>query len=103
MSDKEEIVPIILKEKYAGGSENGSLTNYDILQLTNQQSSIIYGPTQFAMKYRVLPCTMTEKLEQGTYNAQEMFSSGLNSIYARANRHLRTSKRKKNGWRHITR
>ncbi|CAF0976990.1 unnamed protein product [Adineta ricciae] len=102
MSVKEEIIPITLKEKYAGGSENSPLTNDDILRLTNQQSSIIYGPTQFAMKYRVLPCIMTEKLEQGTYNAQEMFSSGLNSIYGRANRQLRTSKRKKNGWRHTT-
>ncbi|CAF1184002.1 unnamed protein product [Rotaria sordida] len=60
MNNEDVHSPIILSANYSGGCRNESPTNGDLLKLTDQQGYVIYGPTLFALNYRVLPCTVTQ-------------------------------------------
>ncbi|CAF4802356.1 unnamed protein product [Rotaria sp. Silwood1] len=58
----EDIATIILSSHYSGACDHQPLINEDILKLSGQQRNIIYGPTLFALKYRVLPCTVNQNI-----------------------------------------
>ncbi|UJR20060.1 hypothetical protein I4U23_023194 [Adineta vaga] len=90
MSNEEETLSIILSTKYSGALENQPFTNDQILELTDQQRCFIYGPTQFGLKYRVLPCTMREKSD-----SNNMFMSGYNSFHPNVYRDRSLSKKSK--------
>jgi hypothetical protein len=77
MHDKD--VPRINMPSYYAGeySSFGHVqpTNEDLLTLTDSDKTMIHGPTLFALKYRVLPCTMErcsfDEIERGGKQKQE--------------------------------
>ncbi|CAF1222881.1 unnamed protein product, partial [Didymodactylos carnosus] len=56
---------------------HGQLTNDDLLKLVSPQCSTINGPTLFALKYRVVPCTTIGNANNigGGYNDAYSFTS----------------------------
>jgi hypothetical protein len=102
--NNEDVTPIILSSNYSGTSEHVALTNEDLLKLTDQQGSVIYGPTLFALKYRVLPCTVNRSLNAtlGEYDDAFILSmTGQFSGYGRGRQW--NARRKQGGMYHATR
>jgi hypothetical protein len=100
----EDIAPIILSSNYSGACKHTPLTNEDLLKLTDQQGIIIYGPSHFALKYRVLPCTLNQNLRGSIGNYDDAYTfnmAGQFSIYERGRQW--NSKRKQGGMYHATR
>ncbi|CAF1187591.1 unnamed protein product [Adineta steineri] len=100
--NNEETNLVHLCPKYSGGCEYTPLTNDDLLKLTDQQGQLIYGPSLFALQYRVLPCTMTES--QGNSNEYgDTYTYNMYGRFAALNRGRRwNGKRKKGGMYHTT-
>ncbi|CAF3544077.1 unnamed protein product [Rotaria socialis] len=101
--NSEDVASIILSSNYSGACDHTPLTNEGILKLTDQQSIVIYGPTLFALKYRVLPCTVNPKIHRSTdYVDVSTFNSiGQGVSFARGRQW--SSKRKQGGMYHATR
>jgi hypothetical protein len=57
----EDVSSIKIPLNYSGAHEGILFTNDDLLKSTSQERGVIYGPSLFALKYRILPCTATEK------------------------------------------
>ncbi|CAF3366089.1 unnamed protein product [Rotaria socialis] len=100
--NSEDVASIILSSNYSGACDHTPLTNEGILKLTDQQSIVIYGPTLFALKYRVLPCTVNPKIHRSTdYVDVSTFNSiGQGVSFARGRQW--SSKRKQGGMYHAT-
>ncbi|CAF3723721.1 unnamed protein product [Rotaria sordida] len=101
--NNEDVASIILSSNYSGAYDQKPLTNEDIVQLTDQQRSIIYGPTLFAMKYRVLPCAVNQSIHSasGHYNDASTFNS-IGQFLACTRGRKWSSKRKQGGMYHAT-
>ncbi|CAF2209231.1 unnamed protein product [Rotaria magnacalcarata] len=54
-------IPITLSPNYSGACTHASMTNEELLTLTDQQSCLINGKALFALKYRVIPCAVDKK------------------------------------------
>jgi hypothetical protein len=93
--DNEDAVPITLSSNYSGACEHGSLTNEELLVLSNPDRTMIHGPTIFALKYRVLPCTSDRN--------SDMILSDFNDIHMFSEEMERSSKQKQEGIYHATR
>ncbi|CAF1665687.1 unnamed protein product [Rotaria sp. Silwood1] len=103
MNNENVSSPVVLSANYSGGCGNESFTNGDLLKLTDQQACIIYGPTLFALKYRVLPCTVTQSSSgsQSIYDDIYTYNlAGQFSAYSRGQ--LWSGKRKQGGMYHGT-
>lgn len=57
----EDESSIIISPNYAGAQKRYWFTNEDLLKLTSEEGNLISGPSLFTLKYRILPCTVTEK------------------------------------------
>jgi hypothetical protein len=95
--NKGEVVPTVLTAMYSGGVENTPLSNQDILQVTGPEFSTIHGPTLFALKYRVVPCTMMEDTGSDPANYNDIFIHGMNGVFSNVNRGRRWCGTKKHG------
>jgi len=58
----EDVASIISSSNYSGFCGDAPLSNGDLLKLMDEYGNVIYGPTLFALKYRVLPCRVNENL-----------------------------------------
>jgi len=102
--NNEDVPSIILSSNYSGACEHTPPTNADLLKLTDQQRSLIDGPSLFALKYRVLPCTLNQNLHGSIGNYDDAYTfnmAGQFSIYGRGQQW--NAKRKQGGMYHATR
>lgn len=91
-------------EAYAGSCQHGQFANVDLLQLTNPDRCMIHGPSLFALKYRVLPCTVRENLQISSGSYDDVFAINGLGQFAPFGRTRRTGdKRKMGGMLHATR
>ena len=95
--------PIDLTTNYSGRCEHTPFTNEDLLKITSQMGDTIYGPTLFAMKYRVVPCTVRRNINSGV-NHDDAFTVTLSGQFypSGRGRHWNSSK-KQGGIYHATR
>ncbi|CAF3918916.1 unnamed protein product [Rotaria magnacalcarata] len=94
-------IPITLSPNYSGACTHASMTNEELLTLTDQQSCLINGKALFALKYRVIPCAVDEKHHP---SVEKMilfcFNDDLSSTSPRAKS---SEKHKEPGMYHTTR
>lgn len=81
----EDHNPIKLVSNYSGGCEHSAFTNEDIFKITSQMGDTIYGPTLFALKYRVVPCTLRRNTQHGG-NENDPFTVSLTGQFHRSGR-----------------
>jgi hypothetical protein len=62
--DSENIASTMISSNYAGICEHEPLTNTNILRITKPAKDTIDGPTLFALKYRMLPCTLERRWDE---------------------------------------
>ncbi len=98
---KEDISSIVLSSNYSGTCEHTPLSNEDLLRLTSQAGDTIYGPTLFALKYRVIPCTVRQS-SNGEHADVFTFNMSGQFLPSSRGRHW-SSKRKQGGVYHATR
>lgn len=99
----EDHNPIKLVSNYSGGCDHAAFSNEDILKITSQMGDPIYGPTLFALKYRVLPCTLRRNVHTGM-DENDPFTLNVTGQFYRSGRmrHINSSK-KQVGIYHATR
>ena len=102
--NNEDVSPIIIPPNYSGALGQKLLTNEDLLKLTNQERIMIHGLTLFALKYRILPCTVNQKLYAtlGEHDNAFTFNS-ISQFLALGRGSQCCSKRKQEGVYHSTR
>jgi hypothetical protein len=102
--NNEDLNPIILSSNYSGTCAHTPLSNEDLLKLTSQMGDPIYGPTLFALKYRVVPCTVRRNLNTGpgSYDDAYTFTMSGQFLPSGRGRHWSTA-RKQGGMYHATR
>jgi hypothetical protein len=101
--NNEDVSPITLASNYSGACEHVPLSNEVILNFTDQQRMMIYGPTLFALKYRILPCTLKGSL-QAALGDDDANTFDLNNLFSIGGRERqRCAKRKQEGMYHATR
>lgn len=101
--DNKDIDPINLSTNYSGACEHIPLSNENILKLTDAQTETIHGTTLFALKYRVLPCTVTQNSLSGLGD-DNAFTFTLGGHFSAYNRGRQWSgKSKQGGMYHATR
>ena len=90
----EDHNPMKLVSNYSGGCDHAAFSNEDILKITSQMGDIIYGPSLFALKYRVVPCTLRRNLHTGM-DDNDPFSISLTGQFFRSGRirHANSSKK----------
>lgn len=104
MSNNDDHHSITLSENYSGACNNKPFTNEDIFNLTDQQGYLIYGPTLFALKYRVIPCKLYELTEKPVDLYSDAVTYGLNGAFKLYSRGAQwSSKRKQGGMYHVSR
>jgi len=102
--NNDEVPPVILSPNYSGTFEHATPTNGDLLRLTDPERTVIHAPALFALKYRVLPCTMTGNSEGSTGDYNDIFMYNLAGQFSNLNRGRRwCGKRKQGGMYHATR
>lgn len=69
--DTENTGSTAASASYSGVCEHAPLTNEDILQITKTAKSIINGPTLFALKYRMLPCTLERRWDEDEHGTKQ--------------------------------
>ncbi|CAF3601937.1 unnamed protein product [Rotaria socialis] len=69
-------IPVTLSPNYSGACTHGSMTNEELLTLTDQQNCMINGRALFALKYRVIPCAVNEKHHA---SVEQMFFANYNN------------------------
>lgn len=68
----ENIGAIVVSSNYSGVCEHAPLTNEDILKLTSgSKDVIINGSTLFALKYRMLPCTLERRWDEDKHATKQ--------------------------------
>ncbi|CAF3664255.1 unnamed protein product [Rotaria sp. Silwood1] len=99
----EDLTSTILSSNYSGAYDHKPLTSEEIFQLTNQQQNIIYGPTLFALKYRVLPCTVNPSIHYvGSNYNDASTSNSLGQLLSSTRGRQWSSKSKQGGMYHST-
>lgn len=98
------LLRLLTSSNYAGACGCNSLTNEDLLKLTDEDKDMIYGPTLFALKYRVVPCIATENSHAGLDDHDDVFTYNSFGQFSTCNRGQRWSgKRRQGGVYHATR
>jgi len=89
---------------YSGKYAEGHFSTTELIQLTNPDRSMIYGPTLFAMKYRVLPCSMRENLQINSGGYDDIFALNAYGQFSPQLGRVRRpgDKRKQGGMLHAT-
>ncbi|CAF3189330.1 unnamed protein product [Rotaria sp. Silwood2] len=101
--NSEDVTSIILSSNYSGTYDHKPLTNEEIFKLTGQQQNIIYGPTLFALKYRVLPCTVNQNIHYAASNYDDASTfNSLGQFLSCTRGRQWSSKRKQGGTYHAT-
>ncbi len=102
--NNEDVNPIVLSSNYSGACEHTPATNADLLKLTSQTGEMIYGPTLFALKYRVLPCTVKRSVQNasGAYDDAYIFNM-MGQFLASGRGRQWCPTRKQGGMYHATR
>lgn len=96
--------PIELVSNYAGACGQPGPTITDLIQLTNPDRTLIHGPNLFALKYRILPCTMHENSSSHGSGYDDIYSMNTVGAFAALSRGRRLGgKRKEAGVIHATR
>ncbi|CAF3826513.1 unnamed protein product [Rotaria sp. Silwood1] len=99
----EDLTSTILSSNYSGAYDHKPLTSEEIFQLTNQQQNIIYGPTLFALKYRVLPCTVNPSIHYvGSNYNDASTSNSLGQLLSSTRGRQWSSRSKQGGMYHST-
>ena len=81
-----------------------SSLNFNIIITLHNDQNLIHGPTLFGLKYRVIPCMMSEDAGSGTGGYNDVFVSGMNGVISNVNRGPRwCEKRRQGGMYHSTR
>jgi hypothetical protein len=102
--NKIDDTAVSLCSNYSGAFEHTSPTNQDLLRLTDQQGVIIYGPSLFALKYRVLPCTVNQSSQLSSTDYDNIFNFNMLGQFSALNRGRRwCGKRRQGGMYHATR
>jgi hypothetical protein len=93
-----------LVSNYAGAFGQPGPTITDLIQLTNPDRSLIHGPNLFAMRYRILPCSMHENSSNNAGGYDDIYSMNVGGAFAALSRGRRLGgKRKDAGVIHATR
>lgn len=75
--DTENTDSITVCSNYSGACEHEPLTNDNILQITKAKDGMIDGPTLFALKYRMFPCTSQRRSDKDKKNTEKYKNSGV--------------------------
>ena len=95
---------VTLSSNYSGGCEVKSLTNDDLLQLTDSNSIPINGRSLFALKYGVVPCTVNGYSQSIGGTSDMAFILNQSGVFSNLNRGRKwCSKRQQGGMYHATR
>ena len=96
--------PTQLVSNYAGACGQPGPTITDLIQLTNPERTLIHGPNLFALRYRILPCTMHEDSSHNAGGYDNIYSMNAAGAFAALSRGRRLcGKRKEAGVIHATR
>ena len=104
MNNENEVDPIDLSSNYSGAFRHASLTNDELLRLTNQDRCMIHGPALFALKYRVLPCSLIQNLQGTMGGYRDIYAYNLTGQFSTHGRGRQfCARRKYGGMYHATR
>ena len=102
--NNEDVRPNDLSSNYSGACERSALTNEDLLRLTSQMGDPIYGPTLFALKYRVIPCTVRRSFLNASGGYDDAYTVNMSGHFLRSQRGRHwNATRKQGGMYHATR
>lgn len=101
--NNEDVGPVNLSVNYSGACEHVPLSNDNLLKLTDVQTEMIHGKSQFALKYRVLPCTVIQSAVGGLGD-DDAFNFSLGGHFSAFGRGRQwCGKRQQGGMYHATR